>query len=332
MMRTMIDAARLARIDAALAAGDVSRVVDDACAMIDEDPASRDAQRAYLRVLLAWARGQPGLADRTFPLPSATRGRRRVSAIVCSIDAAKYAAVVANLNLRFAGHEFEVVGIHDARSLAEAYNRGAAKARGDILVFAHDDIELRTSDFAARLFAHLERYDGVGVAGASKITGPRWDHAGQRHIHGHVLHLPPEGKTGVLLMAAGFQRPVCEDIRVLDGVFVAVHRRVWEAHKFDAKTYDGFHGYDLDFTRRASDAGARFAVPLDLLLLHRSTGRYGGDWRRYAQRFADQLGLDASVPPAPGELQVRLDAPAQIDTLRAALVHFRFGAARTTSG
>jgi len=72
MMRTMIDAARLARIDAALAAGDVSRVVDDACAMIDEDPASRDAQRAYLRVLLAWARGQPGLADRTFPLPSAT--------------------------------------------------------------------------------------------------------------------------------------------------------------------------------------------------------------------------------------------------------------------
>jgi hypothetical protein len=328
----MIDAARLARIDAALAAGDVSRVVDDACAMIDEEPTSKEAQRAYLRVLLAWARGQPGLADRTFPLPSATRGRRRVSAIVCSIDAAKYAAVVANLNLRFAGHEFEVVGIHDARSLAEAYNRGAAKARGDILVFAHDDIELRTSDFAARLFAHLERYDGVGVAGASKITGPRWDHAGQRHIHGHVLHLPPEGKTGVLLMAAGFQRPVCEDIRVLDGVFVAVHRRVWEAHKFDAKTYDGFHGYDLDFTRRASGAGARFAVPLDLLLLHRSTGRYGGDWRRYAQRFADQLDLDASVPPAPGGLQVRLDTPAQIDTMRAALVHFRFGAARTTSG
>lgn len=328
MMRTMIDAARLARIDAALAAGDVSRVVDDACAMIDEEPASKDAQRAYLRVLLAWARSQPGLADRMFPQPSATRGRRRVSAIVCSIDAAKYAAVVANLNLRFAGHEFEVVGIHDARSLAEAFNRGAAKARGDILIFAHDDIELRTSDFAARLFAHLERYDGVGVAGASRITGPRWDHAGQRHIHGHVLHVPPEGKPGVLLMAAGFQRPVCEDIRILDGVFIAVHRRVWEANKFDFKTYDGFHGYDLDFTRRASDAGARLAVPLDLTLLHRSTGRYGGDWRRYAQRFADKLDLDAAAPPAPGGLQVRLDTPEQIDRVRAALLHFRFGAPR----
>jgi hypothetical protein len=72
---------------------------------------------------------------------------------------------------------------------------------------------------------------------------------------------------------------------VLDGVFIAVHRRVWEKHHFDFKTFDGFHGYDLDFSRRATDAGARFAVPLDLLLLHRSTGRYGGDWRRYAERF-----------------------------------------------
>ena len=324
----MTDAARLARIDAALAAGDVSRVLDDACALIDAEPASKEAQRAYLRVLLAWSRGQPGLADRMFPQPPATRGRRRVSAIVASIDEIKYAAVVANLNLRFAGHEFEVVGLHDARSLAEAYNRGAAKARGDILIFAHDDIELRTSDFAARMFAHLDRYDGIGVAGASRITGPRWDHAGQRHIHGHVLHVPPEGKAGVLLMAAGFQQPVCEHVRLLDGVFMAVHRRVWEAHRFDFKTYDGFHGYDLDFSRRASDAGVRFAVPLDLTLLHRSTGRYGGDWRRYAERFADQAGVEWATPQAPGGLQVRLESPAQVDALRAALLHFRYGAPR----
>ena len=73
------------------------------------------------------------------------------------------------------------------------------------------------------------------------------------------------------------------------GVFVAVHRRVWEAHRYDFKTYDGFHGYDLDFTRRASDAGMRFAVPLDLTLLHRSTGRYGGDWRRYMSRTTNEV-------------------------------------------
>ena len=61
-------------------------------------------------------------------------------------------------------------------------------------------------------------------------------------------------------MAAGFQDPVCErhpgaGWRVPRGA-----RHVWEAQRFDADTYDGFHLYDLDFTWRASGAGARLAV------------------------------------------------------------------------
>jgi len=216
--------------------------------------------------------------------------------------------------------------VHDARSLAEGYNRAAARASGDVLVFSHDDIELETRDFASRMLAHLDRYDGIGVAGASRVVGPRWGQAGQRFVHGHVLHVPPPGRAGVLLMAAGFQAPVCEDIRVLDGVFIAVRRHVWETQRFDADTYDGFHLYDLDFTWRASGAGARLAVPSDLLLLHRSTGRYDAAWRRYAREFVARTGLDPLAPTAPGGLQTRLETPEQVDALRAALLYFRFGA------
>ena len=193
-------------------------------------------------------------------------------------------------------------------------------------MFAHDDIELVTEEFAARLVAHLDRYDGVGVAGASKVTGPKWGHAGQRFIHGHILHAPPAEARGALMMASGFQKPVCEGIRVLDGVFIAVRRHVWEAQRFDADRYDGFHLYDLDFTWRASAAGARLAVPLDLTLLHRSTGHYDAAWRRYARRFVDAAGLDPLAAPSPGELQARLDTQEQVDALRAAMLHFRYGA------
>ena len=227
---------------------------------------------------------------------------------------------------RFAAYPLEIIGVHDARSLAEGYNRAAAKATGDLLVFSHDDIELVTADFAPRLVAHLDRHDGVGVTGASRITGADWGHAGQRHVHGHVLHLPPQDRAGALLMASGFQQPVCEGIRGLDGVFIAVRRHVWETHRFDAERYDGFHLYDLDFTWRASGAGARLVVPLDLTLLHRSTGRYDAAWRRYGARFVAQAGLDPMAPPLPGGLQARLDTPQQIEALRAALLHFRFGA------
>jgi hypothetical protein len=318
---------RLARIDAALRTGRGASVVDEACALVDAHPGWRDAQRAYLRVLLEWSATQPELVTRAFPPPPAHRPVR-VSVLVCSNDRGRFDNVVANLRGRFAAPALEIVGIHDARSLAEGYNRAAAKATGDLLVFAHDDIALVTDDFAPRLCAHLERYDGVGVAGASRIAGPRWDHADPDALHGHVLHPPPEGARGMLLFVAGLQRPIAESVRVLDGAFLAVRRHVWEAHRFDEARYDGFHLYDLDFTSRASAAGARLAVPADLLLLHRSRGRFGDAWRRYADRFVAQHGLDPAAKPTPGGLQVRLDTGSQVDALRAALLHFRYGAPR----
>jgi predicted O-linked N-acetylglucosamine transferase (SPINDLY family) len=325
-LRTIDGDARLARIDAALRTHDIDTAVALACALVDERPEWLAGHRAYLQALLAWSRTQPELVARTFPPPAALSGRPRVSVIICSIDRRKFERVTASYRQRFAGHPLEIVGVHDARSLAEGYNRAAAGAQGDVLVFSHDDIELATPDFAARMLAHLDRFDGIGVAGASKVVGPKWGHAGQRHIHGHVLHAPPADRRGVLLMASGFQAPVCEGIRVLDGVFLAVRRHVWEEQRFDADTYDGFHLYDLDFTWRASGAGARLAVPLDLLILHHSTGRYDAAWRRYARRFVARAGLAPLAPPVAGGLQTRLDTPAQVDALRAAMLHFRFGA------
>ncbi|HVN34816.1 MAG TPA: glycosyltransferase [Casimicrobiaceae bacterium] len=318
--------ARLALLDAALREGRGAEVVADACELVDDEPHWKAAHRAYLQALLAWTRTQPRLVERVFPSPPPFARRPKVSALVCSIDRARFDSVTASYRARFAGFELELVGVHDARSLAEGYNRAAGRASGDILVFSHDDIELVTSDFAARLIAHLERYDGVGVAGASRVAGPRWGDAGPRAIHGHILHAPPRGQRGALLMAAGFQRPVCEDIRLLDGVFIAVRRHVWESTRFDPDRYDGFHLYDLDFTSRASAAGARLAVPADLVVFHASQGRYGEAWRRYARRFAEAAGLDWMAPAPLAGLQARVETRDQVDRLRAAMVHFRYGA------
>jgi protein O-GlcNAc transferase len=318
--------ARLAGIGAAYRTGDVDAAVDEARALIDAHPEWQSAHRAYLQALLAWARQQPDLVARTFPPPQRPSRAPRVSIVICSIDPRKFDAVTASCRERFAGIALEILGVHDARSLAEAYNRAAERATGDILVFSHDDVLFATPDFGARLLAHLERHDGIGVAGASKVTGPSFDHAGTRHVHGNILHPAPAGLAGARLMALGFQQPVCEGIRALDGVFLAVRRHVWESHRFDPDRYDGFHLYDLDFTWRASGAGARLAVPLDLLLVHHSTGRYDARWRRYARRFVAQVGLDPLAPPPPGSPQARLDTLDQVDLLRAALLHFRFGA------
>jgi predicted O-linked N-acetylglucosamine transferase (SPINDLY family) len=318
--------ARLARLDDALRAGRGVEVVAEARALVDDEPHWRAAHRAYLQALLAWGETQPGLIERVFAVPPPIARRPKVSALVCSIDRARFDRVTASYRARFEGFALEIIGVHDARSLAEGYNRAATRATGDVLLFSHDDVELVTADFAARLLAHLERYDGVGVAGASQVAGPRWSDAGPRATHGHVLHAPPAGRRGALLMAWGFQQLVCEGIRLLDGAFIAVRRHVWESVRFDPDRYDGFHLYDLDFTWRASAAGARLAVPADLLVFHASQGRYGAAWRRYARRFAEAAGLDALAPAPPAGLQARIESRDQVDRLRAAMVHFRYGA------
>ena len=316
----------LAAIEAALADGAVERALAPARALVDARPEWQAAQRAYLRTLLAWARRQKDLVARTFPPPAAATASPRVSVLVCSIDPARFGTFRASCERGFAGIAHEIIGIHDARSLAEGYNRAAGQSTGDLLIFCHDDIEFVTRDFAARLIAHLGRFEGVGVAGASRVGSAHVGQAGQRHIHGHVLHPGGAGERGVRLFVSGLQQPVSERMRMLDGAFIAVRRHVWETVRFDAERYDGFHCYDADFSFRASAAGANLAVPADLLLLHQSSGRYDARWAHYARRFAAQAGFDYTQPPLPGGLQTRLDTQEEVDLLRAALVHFRYGA------
>jgi hypothetical protein len=103
-----------------------------------------------------------------------------ISIVVCSIDPVKFAAVTRNFAAAMGDVHYEIVGIHDARSLCEGYNRGIARARGEICVFAHDDIEILAPDLPGALRRHLRDHDVVGVAGATRLAGMGWANAGIR--------------------------------------------------------------------------------------------------------------------------------------------------------
>jgi hypothetical protein len=71
-----------------------------------------------------------------------------ISVLICSINAAKYARVTASYERLLASYPHEIIGIHDARSLAEGYNRAVQASRGEWLLFSHDDVEIVSSDLA----------------------------------------------------------------------------------------------------------------------------------------------------------------------------------------
>ena len=224
-------------------------------------------------------------ADRRLTMPQIAYASQPslVSIIVCSIDDQKHARTIELYRRLYAGLPHEITVIRDAKSLAEAYNRGIARSSGEIVVLSHDDVDILAADFAARLQRHLQRFDVVGVMGAVQMSGPAWGWSGHPNLRGWITHHAPDTREWFVDIVD----PCCvaEDIVVLDGVFLAAKRPVFDAVQFDAETFDGFHLYDVDWSYRAAMAGFRVAVAGDLLLVHESRGSFDPDWQRYAERF-----------------------------------------------
>jgi GT2 family glycosyltransferase len=248
---------------------------------------------------------------------------RPVSIVICSIDRVKFQRVCAAYRRLYAGQPIEIIGIHDARSLAEGYNRGIAKATGELLILAHDDIEILNPDFAARVARHLVDLDLIGIAGTTRLVEGRWIGAGDPYVYTLISFPAPEGSGfGTMLLGGG--PLVVLGIQALDGVFMAMQRKVAAAISFDAAVFDDFHLYDLDFSFRAYRAGFKLAVCRDLVLIHESDGRRDSIWeehkRRFELKYREQLpsgwvakqGANASFSAATREDIMRNCAPAQL--------------------
>lgn len=208
-----------------------------------------------------------------------------ISFIICSIDAAKFAGVTHGIAHALDGAAHEVVGVHDAASLCEGWTRGLALARGDPVVFCHDDLEIHAGALDTRLARHLARFDVVGVAGTRRCVGMDWSEAGIEHAEGAIVHDDGERTTFCFYGADGEDAAV-PGMQSMDGVFLAARRDAALAIGFDAVTFDGWHGYDADFTFRAHLAGRTLGVALDLPLVHQSRGRADPGRARYHARFA----------------------------------------------
>jgi GT2 family glycosyltransferase len=220
-----------------------------------------------------------------------------VSVVVCSIDPAKYERVTATYARQLAGVDHELIGIHDARSLAEAYNRAAQQARGELVVFSHDDVDIVSEDLAGALERALRELDVVGVVGTSKLIDAFWPAAGHPWLHGW-MSTPQRGGDGYYVHVYGVDAPVTGGLDAVDGMFFAVRRAVLSSVAFDAATFDGFHCYDVDFCCAARRAGFRIGTTAEIAVVHASDGSYGAEWERYRARFADKYRGVLPVEPA----------------------------------
>lgn len=222
-----------------------------------------------------------------------------ISIIICSIDSKRFSNVTRNYADLMADEPFEIIGIHDAKSLCEGYNRGIKKSVGDILVFSHDDIEILSSDFVARLKAHMEHFDIVGLAGTDKVVGGGWVNAGIPHLYGQVANPGGAGYQVAFFdygKIANQGKVTADGIKMLDGFFFAVRRSVVQQVLFDERNFDGFHGYDVDFTYSAYLAGFNLTVCNDIAVIHDSGGSFDATFQKYKRRFLIKHRATVDIP------------------------------------
>jgi len=220
----------------------------------------------------------------------------RFSLIRCSVDATRLAECDAGYVRAFGNEPFESIVIRDARSLAEGYNRGLARANGRFIIFSHDDAWPVSTAAIDRLAEHLDDVDVVGIAGSDVALSAAWHSAGHPHLHGHVL--APAAEGGVNALIWGAETALVTGIKLLDGCFIAARREAALSIGFDAIRYDGFHCYDADFSYRAYCSGLAVAVAADMSIYHRSGGDFGPTWQRFNERFVAAFGpaLDTLSP------------------------------------
>lgn len=216
-------------------------------------------------------------------------GKTKFSIIICSIDSSKFAQAYQHYRNLFKESTYEIIGIHDAKSLAEGYNRGITQSSGEILIFSHDDIIIADDNFAKKISSRLKHFDLLGFAGATRVVSGKWVSAANQFLRGVVAHAPKKSRSIHINVFGLSDWPVSNEIKVIDGLCMVATRRLVQQVQFDHKTFNGFHLYDLDFSFSSYLAGFNIGVCCDIPIIHESGGTFSGDHAIYCDRFENKF-------------------------------------------
>lgn len=221
---------------------------------------------------------------------------------------------------RTIGTPYELVVVDNSENrydIFSAYNYGVSQAKGDVLLFAHEDIIMRSHGWGAALEKHMAADLGIGMIGVvgtqCVARAPRgWNTFGiqGRNIKPmcrlvHNVGDPKCSFEGEKCFSMEYNNP--ENVAItqamgVDGLMFAVRRELFDdgSVRFDEDTYRGFHVYDIDMSMQVAQH-RKVMVLLDIELKHLSRGNYTKDYYtsyfKYYMKWKDRLPM--SVYPLP---------------------------------
>jgi GT2 family glycosyltransferase len=180
--------------------------------------------------------------------------------------------------------------------LPKVYNQAIEMSQQHpaVLVFIHDDIHLIDHHWHERLLNALEQFDVVGLAG-NKRRVPR--QPGWAFVTETLMWDFPENLSGVVGHGKGFPPevvsyfgPCLQEVKLLDGLFLACDSRKLLEHNLRFDERFDFHFYDLDFCREAEKRGLRMGTA-PISVIHQSGGSFNSPaWKAGYAKYLDKWG------------------------------------------
>lgn len=226
---------------------------------------------------------------------------------VCNDRRILEGSLLRSLKEQSAEHEFIEIDNTAGRykSAASALNEGADRARGDLLVFAHQDVILGGRDFLAKAAALMASLPDVGIAGvAGRLDG--------RGVFTNITHGDPPSHAGHIRL----ERP--ELVQTVDECLFIIPRPMFQKLRFDERTCGDWHLYAVDFALSAARLGFKaYALPLEAH--HLSSGRsiskmYYRTLSKVARKHRDQYPW---IHTSLGSWRTRVPVSLQLLSIRA---------------
>lgn len=164
--------------------------------------------------------------------------------------------------------------------LPQVYNAAIQRAAAEpaVLIFAHDDLHILDLSLADQVCNALQRFDIIGLAGNKRrfARQPAWAFIDEKftwdepeNLSGAVGHGPGFPPTSV-----EYYGPSPQEVKLLDGVFLAAHsaKLINAGIAFDER-FD-FHFYDMDFCRQAEVKNLKCGT-WPISVVHESGGGFG---------------------------------------------------------
>ena len=199
-----------------------------------------------------------------------------LSIIISSYQPSYYLALEQNIADTI-GIPYEVIKVDNPgkMGICEAYNKGAAQAQYDYLLFLHEDVLFETQDWGLILtkLLSIENIGCLGIAGADYIPEvPIGWWMISNHCYSHITHFTDNvSKQFTFASESGLKK-----VNILDGVFMACPQKNWLEVKFDEKL-KGFHAYDVSFSLKLNRKYENFITNL-ISVKHFSRGKPSRAW------------------------------------------------------